>query len=116
MPVGIATAAYLTSEALFVSAPNLSGVAWADRGIETELISPFVEEADAQTEAVRQAAFMAGPLVEDVVTVSGARRDLLGKSITVKSNRLGYDAGVPAFVIGYRELAGVTELNVVRSL
>lgn len=116
MPVSLSTAETLKATATFVSVDSPSGVAWADRGVESEIISPLYEEAAALVEAARQAGFLAGPLVEDVASVSGLRRDLMGKVITIKIAKLGYDAGLAALVIGYSELEASTELQIVRSL
>jgi hypothetical protein len=114
----VSVADYLRNVALFTAAASPSGVAWNERAIESEIISPLKLKADADAEATRQAAFLAGPLVEDVVLVTGARRDLMLKPVTLTGDQLGLDAvgGVPAFVIGFQELEGETSLTVVRSL
>lgn len=117
--VAVSVADYLKNAALFTAAPNPSGVAWgATRAIESEIISPLRNKADADAEATRQALFLSGPLVEDVATVKGARRDLMLKTITLKGDQLGYGgAGKPAFVIGFAERDdGMTDLTVIRSL
>ena len=107
---------YLGSTALFANA-DATGVAWGERGVESETISPLALKADAEAEAARQLEFLSGPLVEDVVVVDGARRDLMLKTIAVTGSKLGYDAnGKAVFVIGYQELAATTELYVLRSL
>lgn len=114
----VTVADYLKNVALFTAAANPGGVAWgAARAIESEIISPLYEKADADAEAVRQAAFLAGPLVEDVVTVKGARRDLMLQPITIEGDMLGMAGGVAAFVIGFEERDnGQTDLVVIRSL
>lgn len=116
MPVTLTEKEYFKGEAYYLSVPSPHAVNWGDRGVDSEIISPLHTEAGALAEATRQAAFLAGPLVEDVAVVSGARRDLMGKTITVICDKLGYDAGVPVFVIGFAEKDGYTELNILRSL
>lgn len=114
--VAVPVADYLKNVALFTAA-DASGVAWGERGLETEIISPLYNKADADAEAAREVAFLSGPLVEDVITVPDARRDLMHRTIEAVGDKLDYDAGVPVFVIGYAELDnGTTELIVLRSL
>lgn len=108
---------YLKSPAAFVGEDSPSAVSWGSRGVESEIISPLAGQTAAETEATRQAAFLEGPLVEDKVTVAGARRDLMNKTITIEGEFLDYGSGVAAFVIGFQELpSGLTDLFVVRSL
>lgn len=115
--VDLSIADYLKSVANFTAANSPSAVTWADRGIESEIISPLYDKVDADDEAVRQAAFLEGPLVEDLVIVDGARRDLMGKTITFEGNFLDYLGGLVGFVIGFSELeTGMTELAIVRPL
>ena len=115
--IAVTVADYLKNPALFTAANSPSGVAWGSRAIESEIISPYRDKADADAEAVRQAAFLKGPLVEEVVTVKGARRDLNLRAVTIRGDQLGYGAGQPAFVIGFAERNdGHTDLTVVRSL
>lgn len=115
--VAVSLAEYLRNPALFTAAASPSPVAWAERGVESEIISPIYSKADADTEAALQAAFLAGPLVEDVVVVAGSRRDLMLRAVTISGDKLDYSAGVPAFVIGFNERGdGHTDLAVIRSL
>ena len=116
--VDLTVADYLKAPALFIGAASPSPVAWGARGIDSEIISPLYNPEGATNEAARQAAFLAGPLVEDTVVVDGARRDLMGKTVTIAGDRLGYtEAGKVAFVLGFTERAdGQTELVVLRSL
>lgn len=115
--VSITVAEYLKSEALFASVASPSGVAWAGRAVESQIISPLYFGDDAAAEATRQAAFLAGPLVEDVLIIPGQRKDLFLKAITADGDKLGYSGGKPCFVIGFNERDdGHTELTVVRSL
>lgn len=115
----VSVADYLKNVALFTAAASPSGVAWtSDRAVETEIISPLRDKADADAEATREAAFLKGPLVEEVVRVSGARRDLMLKAVTIKGDRMGYGgAGATVYVIGFAELDNnETDLIVLRSL
>jgi hypothetical protein len=103
---------YLKAPALFAAVDETGEpVQWAELGLESETISPLFDPEDADDEAVRQFAFMRGPLVEDVATVAGRRRDLMLCVITLSGAATG-----PALVIGYRELDAETELSVIRSL
>lgn len=115
MAVSIVTAAYLKSDALFVSAAP-SSPNWGTKARESKIISPFFDKASAQAEATRQAALLEGPLVEELVVVKGNRKDLHLKTITVTGDQLGADAGFVGFVVGVNELGGETELAVMRSL
>ena len=73
--------------------------------------------AGGQAEAARQLAFQTGPKVRDTAIVAGRRRDLIGKVITGQIGKLGYDDGVPAFVIGAAEQTdGTTVLTILRRL
>lgn len=109
---------WLKAGALYVAVASPNAAAWAGKGVTTEIVSPYALKASATAEATKQAAFLAGPLVRDTVTVAGARKDLLAKPVTLKWDRLGYTAGgIVAFVVGAVEQAnGTTVLNVVRSL
>lgn len=113
MSYPVATIAeFLKADALYVAVDELDeALIWGERGVESETISPLAHELDAIDEATRQFAFLRGPLVEDVVTIGGARRDLMLRVIQLSGAASG-----KALVIGYRELDAETELNVVRSL
>ena len=104
----------LKNDALYLRAVPASAAIWGDRGVSTKAICPLALRDDAVNEATRQATFLAGPNVRDTVTVVGARRDLVGKVVTVRGSRLGYDAGVVCFVIGAAEAAAETVLTVIR--
>jgi hypothetical protein len=128
--VDLELARWLKEGALWTSADN-AGVVAAFGAIArtTEIRSPLALAAGADAEAVRQVAFLGGPLVEDVAIVSGLRRDLLGQAITLKANppdgeaasavrQLGYEVGKTAFVIAYQEHDDIeqTTLVVLRKL
>lgn len=115
--VAVSVADYLKATALFAAVATPSAVAWGDRGVESEIISPLWDKAGAEAEGARQAAFLAGPLVEEVARVPGLRRDLMLKTVTISGDRLGYAAGATVFVIGFSELeTNETELIVLRAL
>lgn len=112
-------AAWLKERALFASAADGAvAAAFGADAIETEIVSPFALQADAAAEAARQLAFLSGPLVMDVHQVPGLRSDLYGKAITIRTDTLGYDAGVVCFVIGVEEAdnGATTALTVLRKL
>lgn len=110
-------AAWLKADALFTSTVP-GGVAWGARGVAADIQLPVDAKADARVEADRIASFMGSPAVKDSVEVIGRRRDLLGKSVTLKGDRLGYVAeGVAVFVIGVVETDfGTTVLTILRQL
>lgn len=107
---------WLKAEALYVRATPLGGPAWGDRAVSIKALSPIASRDAAGAEAERQLSFLAGPLVRDRVTVSGARRDLIGRAVTITGDRLGYDQPRMCFVIGIEEGATETVLTVIRSL
>jgi hypothetical protein len=118
MTVDAGIAAWLKAPALFAEAfPG--GVAWgADQAVEVEFTTPIDAVADADAEAARTLAIIAGPNVKDRVLVRGQRRDLLNKCVTIKSARQGYSgAGTKVFVLGATEIEnGTTLLTVLRKL
>jgi len=102
-------AASLRSEALYARA----AVVGASRGREVKVISPFVTRAAGLVEAGRVASLLVAPLVRDRVTVPGARRDLVGKSVRLSS---GPAAGAVVRVLGAEEGNSETVLRVLRRL
>lgn len=114
MPVDLQQAAWLKSESLGVLAVPAAGVAWgASRANALEFTSPIDAVADANTEAARTIAILAGPNVKDSVLVKGHRRDLLFKCVTVTSDRLGYGDLGPELVVNGdgSSAAGWTAIN-----
>lgn len=115
---GVAT--WLKSEARFATSVIAgAAAAWGAKGVSSTIISPLALQADAQVEAARQAAFLAGPTAVDLHIVKGARRDLVGKVVTMLGDRLGYSsAGTNVYVIGADETKtpGMTELSVLKRL
>lgn len=115
---GVAT--WLKNEARFVSTVVAgAAAAWGTKGVNGTVISPVALQADAQTECNRQASFLAGPIARDRHVVKGARRDLVGKVVTMQSDRLGYlTTGTNVYVIGADETSvpGMTVLSVLKRL
>ena len=110
--------AYLRSNARYTTA-QITGAAttWGDKGQASTIVSPIALKADADTEVVRQAQFLAGPMVKDRHVVKGKRRDLIGKAVVVQADRLGYAGGAVAFVIAASETPdGTTTLTVLKRL
>lgn len=108
----------LKAGALYVSATPAAGLAWADRGVESTLISSLATSSGATSEAQRQADFVGGPLVRDTHIVPGRRHDLLFKPIQITHASLGYAGSPTVFVIGVEEAAGgtYTTLTVLKRL
>lgn len=107
---------WLKADALYVRvAPAGAGV-WADRGASIKRLSSLAVRDDAAAEASRQAQFLAGPLVRDRVLVRGARRDLVGRTVAIAGDRLGYEQPRACFVLGAEEGPSETVLTVIRSL
>ena len=114
----LAYAERLRTEALYVSATPTGGLAWADRGVESTLISSLATSAGATAEAQRQADFVGGPLVKDTHIVPGRRHDLMLKPVQLTHASLGYAGSPTVFVIGVEEAPGgtYTTLTVLKRL
>jgi hypothetical protein len=112
-------AAWLKTNARYVGA-TVAGAAqaWGDTAIDSRVVSPLVDRNAAQAEAVAQAQFLAGPIARDKIVVAGLRKDLIGRLITISGDRLGYENGSVAFVIGAAESERVrtTTLTVLKRL
>jgi hypothetical protein len=110
---------WLKSPARFVGA-TISGAAatWGDTAVDSRVISPLAVKADAQAEAVREAQFLAGPIVRDAIVVEGLWSILLGYTVTIRGDRAGYEQGATVFVIGADENKGAryTTLSVLKRL
>ena len=110
-------ALWLRSPALYANAAAVLPAGLQASAIDSEIISPLATKAAAEAEAARQIAVLGGVLVEDRHVVAGARRDLIGKCITLQGDQLGYDAGVAVFVIDADEQEdNLTALHVLRRL
>lgn len=112
--------AYLKAPARYVTAVIAgAAAAWGDKALASTINTPIALKADAQTEANRQAQFLAGPIARDRHIVKGLRRDLIGKLIVLQGDRLGYEGnGALAFVIGASESDEIrtTTLTVLKRL
>lgn len=104
----------LKNEALYVRV-GTADPAWSD-GQESKSISPLALRADAIAEAQRQIAFVGGPVVREQAEVPGARCDLIGRPVVLTGPGLGYEEGLPVFVIGAAEGEATTVLTVLRRL
>lgn len=118
MTIASDLAAWLKADALYAKATGSAAAAFGDTSEDSTVITPLALAADGQAEANRQAILLRGPMTTDAVTVKGYRSDLIGKTITINGDRLGYEAGAVAFVIATQENdgRGTTTLTVVRSL
>lgn len=97
---------WLKQPALYaISTVAGASAAWGDKATTSSVVSPLRNQADADAMADFQAAFLAGPLMQDKALIPGLRSDLVGKCITLKGDRLGYEVagGVNVFVIGASE-------------
>jgi hypothetical protein len=112
-------ARWLREGALFAPADDAAvAAAWGTLARSSDILSAITLKAGAEAEAARQLAFLAGPLAVDEHLVAGSRLDLLGQAITIRSDRLGYQAGATVFVIGADEAedSKQTTLTVLRKL
>ena len=91
---------------------------WGATAATSERVTTIALLADAEAEAIRQLAFLGGPLVQERHLVAGAHAGLLGQVVTLTIDQLGYDAGAEVFVIGAEDrlAAGVSWLTVLRRL
>ena len=111
-------AEWLRSENL-VETATAAGVAaaWGDLAIDSELQSPFAEQADAAAEAARQLTFLGVALAVEKLLVRGWHANLIGQSRRVAANADGYAGTPPVFIIGADEQeGGVTVLTVLRKV
>ena len=91
---------------------------WGETGRITERLTTLADQAAAQAEAGRQLAFLGGPLAIEEHQLLGTWAATLGQVITLRNDRLGYEAGLDVFVIGVAdELAtGLSLVTVLRRL
>ena len=117
MTIASGYAQYLKSAALYASADVTDALAkWGSKATTSTIISPIAFKSDAQAEAARQATFLAGPLARDAHVVKGQRSDLIGQIVTLYGDRLGYEGGASALVIGAveAETGDTTTLTVLK--
>lgn len=93
---------------------------WGDRAQSTDRMTTIATKADAAAEATRQIAFLggSGPLVIEEHSMLGEWASYLGLVVTLKIDRLGYDAGLNVFVIGAEDdrSTGTSTVTVIRRL
>ncbi len=117
VPVDPIFAQWLQADALWHVGEDAARKArWGDSGQLSERLTTIAAQADAEAEAVRQLAFLAGPLVPEEHLLAGPWAAYLGQVITLTGDRLGYAAGVDVFVIGVVDdrAAGTSRVTVLR--
>ena len=111
--------AYLQSPARYTTA-RVAGAAaaWGKSVADSTIMSPLANKADADAEAIYQTQFLAGPIARDRIVVSGLQRDLIGRVVTIRGDRLGYEDGADVFVVGVAESdrARTSTLTVLKRL
>jgi hypothetical protein len=107
---------WLKAVALYAPATD-DATAWGDSAVETEIISPLAFRADALAEARRQLNILSGPFALDEHIVEGRLASLIGKTVALSGDRLGYEIAPTVFVIGVAEQANnTTALTVIKRL
>lgn len=114
-------AQWLMAQALWqVSTDATLAARWGATAQTTERVTTIATEADATAEAARQIQFLggSGPLAIEEHELVGEWAAYLGRVITLKIDRLGYDAGLGVFVIGAQDnrAAATSILTVIRRL
>lgn len=102
MAVDPVYAQWLQDEARWALAENaIIKARWGETAIASQRVTSIAIEADAQEEADRQLAFMAGPLAEDEhnVPIGSGWVQYIGAVITLTGPELGYEAGKDVFLI-----------------
>lgn len=110
-------ATWLQSEASEAVAEDSAAAAkWGDLAIDTRISTPLIYAEDAQDEANRQLAFRPGPLDVEWLRVPGLHVDMIGRVVTLRASKGGYEAGVDVFVIAADETdkVGGTKFLVLR--
>lgn len=92
--------------------------AWGELAVETSITSPLALQADAEDEAERQLALLAPPSAPEIHDVPGRQAGLIGRTVTITVNALGYDTGLDVLVLEADETSrpGRTLLTVLRRL
>lgn len=114
-------AQWLMAEALWqVSTDATLAARWGATAQTTQRVTTIATKADAAAEAARQIAFLggSGPLAIEEHEVVGSWTAYLGQVVTLTIDRLGYDAGLPVFLIGVQDKrsSGLSTLTVIRRL
>jgi hypothetical protein len=106
----------LKAPASYVAA-TVASDAWGAAAVESEIISPLALRDDAAQEASRQLAMLQGPLALDEHIVPGKLSSLVGHTVIIRGDRLGYDLPARVFVLEAQEQAdGTTVLSVLKGL
>jgi hypothetical protein len=92
--------------------------AWGSRAQSSATISPYLLQADAAAEAMRQLALLSRPLAEDVAVIAGNYSGFEGAMIVLSAADFGYDAGAPVLVTGveFDDAKNMSKLTVLRRL
>lgn len=112
-------AEWLQAESLFTEQVDAAiAAAWQDDALTSETLTAIVSQAAAQDEAVRQMNFLGQPLAVDSHAIVGRIALLIGRTVTIYTDRLGYAGGVNCLVLGAvddigRGVSQVTVLRVV---
>lgn len=120
MPIpGVTFAEWLRSEALYAYAED-AGIAasWGDDAPKSERITALASSAAATAEASRQLAFMNDPMAREQHTLKGRMAPYIGKTITLKNERLGYVNGLNVLVLSAQDDlgTGMSTITVLRRL
>lgn len=105
-------------EILAVAFSSVAAERWGDLAIDTRSGSPIAFKNDAIAEAARQLAFRPGPLVIETLRVPGQYVEMIGRVITIRADKGGYQGGIDVFVLGADETeeGGGTIFTVLRRL
>lgn len=112
-------AQWLQSENLWqVNRDAVASSRWGDNGVVASRSTCIAHKADAAAEAERQLAFLGGPLVEEEHILPGEWRGRIGQVWTITIDQLGYDAGIPVFIIDAADdrASGLSTVGVLRRL
>lgn len=121
MPIPGATfAEWLRSPALFKYAVDAAiSAAWGDDAPRSERVTALANSTDALAEATRQLNFQKWPMAKEVHRgMKGKFQPYIGKVITIKTDRLGYAAGINVLVLGAQDdlASGLSTVTVLRIL
>lgn len=107
-----------SEEALALAEDAAIAGKWGSIGVDARISSPIAVASDAEAEATRQLAFLAGPKAIETVRVPGEQAGLIGRVVTIHAEMGGYAGGVDVFVLAADESDGDggTKLTVLRRL
>jgi hypothetical protein len=116
VPAGYA--AWLQSDARYLTATIAGAALWGDKAKSSSGISPYAYQADARAEVIRQSQFLAGPFAIDTMLVKGRLAYLVGYAVALQGDRFDYEVGSIVFVLEADEtaVAGSTQLTVLKRL